>query len=335
MQKYYGGIDYLRIALSWAVVAWHMLIFGKSDIFSLEKYEEHVFGFSDLINFHLLLLAVPTFIFISCFLLVDKNKDHKDLLKKVKKYLMLISFWFFCWLIWRAAKGMEVPLTLNGMILGILITPYYFFLCLLFSLIITFFAMKISTKLNVLFLIISCLILLILPFITILAGYINVSMYQNPLNFLLYPFGAIILSRIREKMDLRDRLLIAGGLIAAGISLSLFEWKFEVDSIFFTTNGFAIPAYTRPSLFFFSAALMMFCLYIRPSTNRVIDFMSRLSLGLYCLHLFFMDWIVQVDFGGIPFEFNRAIQFLLLIAISYLVSILMGILVRKDLISTV
>ena len=67
------GIDYLRAFMSLAVIAWHMRLFGISPLFDVNGYATHRIQFSDLINFNLLLLAVPVFFLISIFLQIEKS----------------------------------------------------------------------------------------------------------------------------------------------------------------------------------------------------------------------------------------------------------------------
>ena len=86
------GIDYLRAIVSVFVVIWHMGGGGCSLIFSKEAYLGHVLTLSDFVNFHLLLLAVPTFIFISIYLYASKPICTTSLTKQLSRILVLLSF---------------------------------------------------------------------------------------------------------------------------------------------------------------------------------------------------------------------------------------------------
>ncbi len=75
------GIEYLRVVMSKFVVIWHMGGGGSSFIFSKLDYGKHTFVFSDFLNFHILLLAVPVFIFISIYLF-SKTRPSFSILRK-------------------------------------------------------------------------------------------------------------------------------------------------------------------------------------------------------------------------------------------------------------
>ena len=100
--RHIAGIDYLRGFMSIAVVALHIEGIGifKSLIFHNSRYIDHSFGFSDFINFHLLLSAVPVFIVISCFLFTSKSPSLKDFMNKTSKIFLLFVFWSSSYIIW-------------------------------------------------------------------------------------------------------------------------------------------------------------------------------------------------------------------------------------------
>ena len=74
----FHGIEYLRAVMSVFVVLWHMGGVGHSFMFSKARFFAHEFSVSDLVNFHVLLLAVPVFVLISNFLLAyrDPGPDY-------------------------------------------------------------------------------------------------------------------------------------------------------------------------------------------------------------------------------------------------------------------
>ena len=92
-KNWIAGIDFLRAFMSVCVVAWHMVLFGTSSIWDKEHYSTHFFTISDLINFHVLVLAVPTFILVSCYLRAIKNSELQDLQKQMSKLVLLAVFW--------------------------------------------------------------------------------------------------------------------------------------------------------------------------------------------------------------------------------------------------
>jgi len=79
--------------MSVAVVAWHGHVFGTSALFRKGFPMPHSVGASDVINFNVLLLAVPTFITIECFL-YGRDPDAPDALsKRVRRIGLLLCVW--------------------------------------------------------------------------------------------------------------------------------------------------------------------------------------------------------------------------------------------------
>ncbi len=132
----------------------------------------------------------------------------------------------------------------------------------------------------------SVLVLAILPALTERTGFFPLSAYWSPLNFLPYPFAALLFIRSREVM-LARRILIFWTAIVACIVFALLEWNYAVGDIYFKNQGFALPPYTRPSLVFGIAAVAVLALHPAIPQNRLITFMAGNALSLYCLHIFF------------------------------------------------
>ena len=75
------------------VVIWHMGGGGYSLIFSRLDCAKHTFVFSDFLNFHILLLAVPVYIFISIYLFSIGRPSFAILRKRVTRLGLLLTFW--------------------------------------------------------------------------------------------------------------------------------------------------------------------------------------------------------------------------------------------------
>ena len=96
----------------------------------------------------------------------------------------------------------------------------------------------------------------------------------------------------------------------------IIDWGVYIDAGFFKVNSYAIPAYSRSSLIFISMAVLYFSIKIRPKFNFIIDFMSRYSLELYCLHIFFVPFTNSLSHGNIIMSLP------ITILLSYLVAII-------------
>ena len=152
MPKYFHGFDWLRALMSVAVVTWHLQGFGKSLLFSKKDYAQHFFTFSDLINFHVLLLAVPVFFFISFFLYANSGATWEGLKKRFIRIGTLLVFWVALLKIWN--KGFygitffvpDSALEFALLIINAADTIYYFFVSLLLGLVLIFFINKLNKK---------------------------------------------------------------------------------------------------------------------------------------------------------------------------------------------
>ena len=330
MRPHINGIDWLRTFMSLAVVAWHTKVAGYSLIFHRAGYTRHSFVFSDFINFHILLMAVPVFILISCLLFALKVPTLTDLKNQLIKLFLLLTFWTIILSIWSNgifAFIKSMPEDASGFFYFIISangTIYYFFVCLILSTVITFIAQKFSIRTNSILFIVATAFLFILPYLTKQMMLFRLSAYWNPLNFLPYPFAAILISRSIKDLHTNYLYLFLGvlPLFIAGVLLGFFEWHFYTNSIFFPGQGYAIPAYTRTSIFFISIVILTLATYPKIPNNRVVKFMSKHSLGLYCLHPFVMMF---------NFSPNKVINFIVVVVISYAMSLLLPKFIRQEL----
>jgi len=328
------GIEYLRAIMSIFVVIWHMEGGGQSLIFS-KNYLEHVFTVSDFVNFHLLLLAVPTFIFISIFLYASHRADKIVLKKRLKRILILLTFWPITFIIYNNSftnyKGYQrlpviTPTSLNDFIFTILKagdTIYYFFTSLIICLLISHLFIQLRQRFQILFFLLSTGFLACLPEITKQIDLYPLSAYWSPLNFIPFSFAAVLVAQNRGKV-LANRKIILFTSIVLCILFSIFEWKYSIGSIFYYNQGFAIPAYTRTSLLFSVIAIFVIALDQRIKSTPAIKFMARYSLALYCLHPFL---IIPIRNLVAIFIQNKVVcvyvSITVVIALSYLIAILL------------
>lgn len=379
------GISFLRSIMSIFVITWHVLLYSMqqnggitpSDLFSKNRCSEPVYTILDLISFQILLVAVPTFVLISNYLfarnhLLLKNKESNSLYqlkKRIKRHLFLFSFWLPVFIIYMGhLMGFDqiyslLPKTLSATIVILLSgggSPYYFFFSLIFSLIITYNIRNLSiVNVSVCFAG-SILLIIITPYITLVFKYPSLTAYWNPINFIPYSPLAILMARLSTStpkykiIHSKQKVIIFIILILIGLSIfiAIFEWQHYTSDIFFIYQGYGIPAYTRASIIFTSAAIMLIALH--PSKifnsngilsslillftdgsllNRIFRFMESHSLALYCLH-FYM--IIPVNKLISPYIHSPAMLILattILTAISsYAFSIILGLYLKDDLI---
>lgn len=327
--SYYYGFDYLRAFMSLAVVAWHLQVFGISALFDKNEFLRHAISFSDIINFHLLLLAVPVFFLISLFLFFDHYKTHDRYFKnRIKKISGLYGFWLGLFLLFYAWRyGFVSLLPTDGKDLLVKITSgwstlYYFFFSLLLMTCLARIVARMRRSIVWLLLVISLASLWGAAFLVKIGAAPNYLVaYWNPLNFVPYVFIARLWADNADKHLCPLRALPFFLLSVGFVFAAFFEWQWMINSNNFQYNGSALPAYTRVSLVL--AAVIVFCwsFLLRHRPNRLIRFLSDYSLGLYCLHgyvsLLVYDKIVKMTNK----PFSSIIAFISIILISLAVAV--------------
>ncbi|MDH3972710.1 MAG: acyltransferase [Deltaproteobacteria bacterium] len=294
MNKRIEGIDYLRAIMSVFVVIWHMGGGGRSLIFSMKDFRQHTFTFSDFVNFHLLLLAVPAFILVSNYLYVSREITYKAFQKRMKRLLLLLSFWAPILIVVRYLYTGQldiIPDSISSFIVILLRagnTKYYFFVSLILTLLFTHSISKLKPAILIPGFILSIIFIAFLPLLTKIYGYYQLSAYWNPLNFIPYCFAALLIKGNEDNI-LSKKYYILVTSFSLFFIFSIIEWNASTGAIFFPGQGFAIPAYTRTSLIFGTLTLLIFALDPKIKSGKIVSFMSKYSLALYCLHPFLME----------------------------------------------
>ncbi len=307
------------------VVFWHLKIAGISTIFSKQNFSQHTFGISDFINFHILLEAVPVFLLISLFLYARKATPGKYLWKRIKYLAVLTIWWSTAYTIFKYGyTGLSRFFPEQGKDLHIIIltaggTIYYFFVSLMLCTLTVHWMKKLGPRTVWILAGVSFSVLFLLPLFTINSNLDRWSAFWNPLNFLPYPFAAVLLARYEHKVE-KYRFVIIAGLVLLTTILGWYEWNKYVHAVFFPGQGYAIPAYTRTSVFLGAAAILVWSHGITHPPGKIIRFMSGNSLGLYCLHPFVSRILQKWIFTDIrPGTLTNLCFILLVIVLSYLV----------------
>jgi len=328
MKERIVGLDYLRAVMSVFVVIWHM---GGD-------------GGSPFLKYHVLLLAVPTFMLVSNFLFVSKNPERIDLSRQVKRILILLGFWPIALIIY-SKTGLLGPVDLIPHSLSAVIvfffrggnTIYYFFVSLLFTSILVYFLSKIHTCQVFFVFIASCVFLCVIPLVDIANQFdsYKFTYFWSPANFLPYPAAAILLVRLYKKIENHKTVywMTIAVLLFLSILFALFEWEFY--KTLSPAGVIKIPSYTRLSVVLLSIMLLIFGLNSKIPSNGIISFMSLHSLALYCLHPFLIVPVKEVIFKYftfLPTMINLYVSILVVIILCYVTSELLGVFFRKELI---
>jgi peptidoglycan/LPS O-acetylase OafA/YrhL len=313
---------------------------GRSSIFESDRYVHHVFTVSDLVNFHILLLAVPSFVLVSTFLYTARGATPARLRRHLLRFTTLAVFWGVTFNVYRAGWGglrASFPASWVTFTMAILTaghTIYYFFISLSVSQVVAHWAAARSRALQVLGLVLSTVLIGCLPVLARITGYGVLSAYWNPLNFLPYAFAGVLLAQNRETVRSRKRLLVVIAM-AAYVPLAILEWHYGVHPVFFPVEGYAFPTYARASLVFSVTALGMIVLEARVRATGGVRFMAKYSLALYCLHPFLMDpvkaWVVNRLSGNSVSATYLAI--VLVILLSYVLARVLRIVLKEEIVT--
>jgi surface polysaccharide O-acyltransferase-like enzyme len=324
------GIDYIRAFFSVCVVLVHLGYISPSLIFNKELYPDHKFTTSDFVNFYILLLAVPVFFIASNYLFFIKTRTNYSLLRYLRRIGKIAAFWIILYQIFMH-KGWDIvswipesPYESLVFVMSGGYTKYYFFISLIGLTIIVHLTKALSVSKILIFFLLTTLLVAMTPILSIKTGIFSLSMHWSFLNFIPYPFAAILVFHIAKK---EKHLLYAVLLAICGAFLALLDWFFYVNKGFFNINHYGIPAYTRPSLIFISMAVLLLSVKIEPKRKPLIDFMSKNSLALYCLHPFFIDPAIKLSNG------NLLISLFLVLIFSYFTASVMKLFIQHELIN--
>jgi peptidoglycan/LPS O-acetylase OafA/YrhL len=328
----YIGLDYLRAFFSVCVVLVHLGYVSRSIIFSKDFYLAHTFTVSDFINFYLLLLAVPVFFLISNYLFYRKPQDSLVLSAYLKRIAKIAGFWIVLHIIFKY-KGWDFihSLPKSSMHLAYFImsggnTIYYFFISLIGLTVITHLCKRLNIFHVLVLFIITTLFVSILPVLSVKTGHYALIAYWSPLNFLPYPFAAILVFHIAglDRAKMKPIYMIAAGFLI--LLLVVADWTIYINKGFFNVAVFALPAYARPSLVFIGMAALYCAVKLDFKGDSISLFMSNNSLALYCLHPFFILPAKRLSGGSLIFSL-----FLILI-FSYSTAIIIKPFLKQELI---
>jgi peptidoglycan/LPS O-acetylase OafA/YrhL len=286
------GIQWLRAVMSIFVVIWHLGGGGTSLLWTGDV-GQHTVTLSDFINFHVLLLAVPTFLMVSSYLFARSNPDGKTALRRARRIGLLLLIWAPLSTIYSGSWHDVIanfPTTSAGAFTYVLTggnTIYYYFVALLMIYALAFTANRLPTAINIGLLATASVATAAAPLVAIHFSWPLLSAYCSPVNFITYPFASVIIIRLLDSDKPLSRVALPViALLALGGVLAVLEWRLYRHAAFFPNHGFAFPAYTRASLIAFVMAIMVAAIHWNRGLPAAVDFMARYSLALYLLHLF-------------------------------------------------
>jgi peptidoglycan/LPS O-acetylase OafA/YrhL len=332
-ERWYG-IDYLRALMSFAVVAWHMRLFGTSRQFDAQGFFLEQIEISDILNFNLLLLAVPVFFLISLFLQNEKwMQGQLRLFARLERLLYLYCFWVgMALLLYRLENKLSVIWPDSIAKLGLFVVTggyslFYFLFSLILLTIISYAFYKSPPVIHWVLLVVSTSLMWIFPYVVTKKNDCSFLVaFWNPLNFLPYIFISrliyIYLLQRRDRLYSIHYKIIVWGAFCLCVISAVCEWYWFRDINNFEFNGYAFPSYTRISVVSGAAFLFLTSFYIRHPPPECIRFLSEYSLGIYCLHGF-VGWYVVKFMAGMGLPSRELIEFLTVMLVSLMFSVIL------------
>jgi hypothetical protein len=312
-----------------------MLTAGRSAVFDNPGYQSHRFSLSDFFNFNVFLLGVPIFLSVSCYLFDRKNPNKSYFWNRIRRIALLLAFWPVALLLWRGGLPGLIgslpaqPLALLEFFARAGHTIYYFFVCLLLLTAITFGALCINKSAAACLAMLSFVAVAAMPIITIAANMPKLSAWWHPLPFLPYAFASVLLAKYEPVID-RWRVGLASLLLAASFMAGLLEWKCYMNPVYFSMQPYAMPAYMRPSLVLSAYGLLLLAIGFKAEIPRWVRYMADRSLGLYCLHPFFMLPVNEFAPRCFSMMSNVMARTVLVIGLSYAAIRVLHFFVKED-----
>ncbi len=290
-QHWLPGFDLLRAVWIFFVLCMHANLTQVASVYSGNGNHADLY---DGIRFHLLCSAVPGFLIMSCFLQARKKltrwSDHKNHLVDL---CYLYAFWVGLWVLLTRSRPEISPLGVIefGMRGGG--WAFYYFFVLIF----THAMVSLTSKAKnwVLWWSLAIALGIVAVVFSWMSAHeyswTRVATYWWPIAFLPCPFIGMLFARyelqMRASFSLTLRWLVLG-LIALGL-VCLLEWRLAPARVSTELREY-LPEYLRLSPLLFASILIVFSLFLG-KCHTLLRFVARNSLGVFCLHVFFIGGV--------------------------------------------
>jgi surface polysaccharide O-acyltransferase-like enzyme len=326
---YFYGFDYLRILFALFIIAWHIKLLGMDELFSPMKGSNFIPSLSDIIYCNIFLVAVPLFILVSLFLYIFNHKTKKNyFVKRSKHILFLYVFWTLVTtigLLVASRIGLSVALKQVITLHEIFSVEYilsggnsvtYFLIEILIMTLIVEVMLQLKQRikpihfniLTVLLFGVSCILMAVMSTISgLFDSHIAFLflVYYSPLNFLPYPFLALILydlyNRNSSILNRWQNMLI----FLVMVLLIIVEWKTLPSNILLVADYFLLPQNSRLSLVFASVLLFVFFINFNIYGGKTVKMLSETTLGVFLLHNFIIKIYPYIIPGLVVYKSNN------------------------------
>lgn len=318
----YSGFDWLRALASVAVVAVHMPTGMTSRVMpTIESAGDALpVTWFDLANYQLIRTAVPIFIFISCYLYTRRMRNWAEFRSRVIRLGVLSLFWPIVYraLVMGAPSFLKSiptdPIELAIYSLRAGNTIFYFFVSLLICTLLTHLAQFLRLWINTIIFLITLGVLLAMPYASLQTGESGFVAVWNPLNFLPSAMLAVLVNQFDWLGNRRRAMGVMAVLAAATAGSAVLEYLYLWPASHAEALGNTYPSYTRASVVFQSAALVMATRMWRGSSPGVIQFMAHRALSLYCIHFYVLFMVTS---SGLDQKLPAVAVLAMIVCVSY------------------
>jgi hypothetical protein len=288
-KHWYHGFEWLRTFYIVCVLLMHQ---NFTQVMSGNKAEVTTY---DFLKFNVLCLAIPGFLLMSSFLLVEHCHSWKVFWPKIRGNIALYLFWVGAWML--VTKSYPI-FTMAGVVEYLLRGggwAYYFFAVIIINSAIVALIHRFSLKSIIVCFIVSAL--MTQGTFHFLAekkhAWMGFSTYWWPICFIPIPFLAVMLSRMRRLVIESNQYwwsaVVSAFVLFVGIAM--IEWQFAAEAGLTPLRTF-LPEYLRISLVFGAAFLLLVGLKINHSP-WLVTCIGKNSLGIFCLHVFMIRTVAM------------------------------------------
>lgn len=320
--KHYYWIDLLKIIACFLVIINHtggylLQYSGYNDLGVVIYY---------IINFVVCKTAVPIFIMVSGFLLLQKNSSYSDILKRI--FRILVPLLFLSIFVFFRKNGVGLY-QLKDFIINFLkepiIVPFWYLYMLIGLYLVTPFIQKMVKKFKIfdyqVFVLICLIIPSILPLITL---YLHISFNSDFLVSILpisvgYYVAGLYLSKVPLNKKYRNVAMILFFLFLSLFVCSMIipyintsEISYQLDTWNYITT--VIPALSLFYLIRYYFENKKFSI----KSKNIISFISSLTFGIYLFHTFINYKIYDFEFIQLLFNFSPFIGILILELLTFI-----------------
>lgn len=308
-KHWYAGFDWLRVSFIVFVLMMHL------NVTQSMTSESEGITLWDIAYSQILCTAVPGFLFISVFLQSVKHNTSERSWKPLVDLCYLYVFWVMAWTL--LTRSRPEP-TVWGVITYALRGggwAYYFF-----SLLLLVHALRIAIAQWSDRCLLCCFILAEFLISGVFWGmahnghtWMRTTTYWWPLSAVPIPFIAVLLARHSGRITVQTRLWfgVLLGAFSLTVMAAVWEWSLSAPSNMHTERLF-LPEYLRLSPLLMVITLVLGVLKISHSP-RIIGYVSRNSLGIFCLHVYILGAIYSLILKVFPHQITAEFMTILVL----------------------